>query len=217
MVRTVLIADDHPLFRDALRLAVLQADPFAITRDADSAAALFAILASGPAADMLLLDLRMPDSQGFSTLLRVRAEQPALPVIVVTAEESSDVIARARAYGAAGYIVKSARLSEISQVIGKALHGEPLDAHWPQGIDDRDPDRLAERIASLSPTQLKVLLAVLDGRLNKQIAYDLNVSEVTIKAHMTAVFRKLNVINRTQAVLAAQALGLSARMPIAAQ
>lgn len=206
---TVLIADDHPLFRDALRMAVQMAVPEAAILEAGSAAALFEAL-KHHAPDLLMLDLRMPDSDGLMTLLRARAGHPSLPVLVVSAEEDAAVIARARACGAAGYLKKSAGLMDMTGAIRRALAGEPgIWPATPASVDDA-----AQRLASLSPTQLRVLQGVLDGRLNKQIAYDLGISEVTVKAHMTAVFRKLGVLNRTQAVLLARDIGLTPPPPL---
>ena len=205
---SILIADDHPLFRDALAAAVAIAAPQSQVRQASGANAALEMLASHSDIMLLLLDLRMPDSRGYATLLAVRANHPDVPVIVVTAEESAEVVSRCRALGATGYLFKTASLERMTACISQALAGTTGESLWPKH-DVSEQSDMAQRIASLSPTQMRVLLGVLEGRLNKQIAYDLGVSEVTIKAHMTAVFRKLGVINRTQAVLAAQSLGLT--------
>jgi DNA-binding NarL/FixJ family response regulator len=215
-VRTVLIVDDHPLFRDALKMAVLATEPGAEVRTAASASELYKLLATDQPLALVLLDLRMPDSSGFAALLRMRAERPQVPVIVVTAEESAEALARAQTYGAAALVNKSAELSRISQTIRAVLDHGKAGFAWPDVPADATQDT-AQRIAKLSPTQLRVLMGVLEGRLNKQIAYDLGVSEVTVKAHMTAVFRKLGVLNRTQAVLAARSIGLSPQEAIPAE
>ncbi len=214
---SVLIADDHPLFREALALAVKIAGPTITICHAASATAALQQLDLQSDISLLLLDLRMPDSSGYATLLKVRAEHPKLPVVVITAEESDEVAQRCRSYGAAGFLRKSAPLEKMTQLISDVLTGAVSEDYWPLPSPTSSGDEMASRIATLSPTQLKMLMGVLEGRLNKQIAFDLNVSEVTIKAHMTSVFRKLHVINRTQAVLAAQSIGLSPISGMAAE
>lgn len=204
----VLIADDHPLFRAALKLALMRARPDAHAIEADSLSAALAAAAREPALALVLLDLRMSDSQGFSGLAQLHAERPDTPILVVTGVEQLDAPQRARQFGAVGFISKSRELGDIADAIDRALKGE-VDAH-PLAADDAEVSDMAERIASLTPTQLKVLLGVLAGKLNKQIAFELNVAEATVKAHMTSVLRKLNVLNRTQAALAVRALELDA-------
>jgi DNA-binding NarL/FixJ family response regulator len=204
---TVLIADDHPLFRQALQLAVARARPgtriieTTSLRDALDAARL------SPDLDLVLLDLRMSDCQGFAGLAQLHAERPGVPILVVSGVDQSDAEARARRFGAVGFVPKAADLDAIARAIDAAMRGE-VQAACAEPPEERELSDVADRIASLTPTQLKVLLGVLAGRLNKQIAYDLNIAEATVKAHMTAVLRKLNVLNRTQAALAARALAL---------
>jgi DNA-binding NarL/FixJ family response regulator len=153
----------------------------------------------------------MPDNRGFAGLAALHAERPQTPIIVVSAADAAQVAPRAREYGAIGFLSKAAKLDAIAGAVRQALDGARcLDADRPAAASGDD---LSQRISSLTPTQLKVLLGLLEGRLNKQIAYDMAISEATVKAHMTAVFRKLNVRNRTQAVLAAQALGLEMAEP----
>jgi len=209
--RTILVADDHPLFRDALKIAVLRAAPDASIIEVSSVAE--AIRAASERADLtlILLDLWMPDSQGFFGLAQMRASFPSIPIMVVTAADQPEALSRALDYGAAGFIAKSAKLPDIETAIGAVLAG----SRWPPDatvVTETQPDPLADmaqRIASLTPAQLKVLQGVLQGRLNKQIAHEMEISEATVKAHMTAVFRKLGVASRTQAVLAARALELA--------
>lgn len=204
----ILVADDHPLFRDALKLAIARAAPGARIIEAASIGETLAAVRAEPQIDLLLLDLMMPDSKGFAGLAALHLERPGLPVVVVSAAEAAEAAARSREYGAIGFLNKGAGLDEISDVIARALSGaRDLDG-WATTESDPDLDDMARRIRTLTPAQLKVLLGLLEGRLNKQIAYDMSISEATVKAHMTAVFRKLNVRNRTQAVLAARALAL---------
>ncbi|TAN06861.1 MAG: response regulator transcription factor [Rhodanobacteraceae bacterium] len=207
----ILIADDHPLFRDALRRAVVTALPDAAVRPADSVQALLGLLEQFPNADLLLLDLHMPGAHGFSALAHIRGQYPALPIVVVSVHEEARVARRALAHGAAAYIPKSADGQDIVAAIRAVLDGEIwtprglLDVH---GRLDADETAAAARIASLTPQQFRVMTMIAGGLLNKQIAYELGVSEATVKAHMTAIMRKLNVNNRTQVALTAQALAV---------
>jgi DNA-binding NarL/FixJ family response regulator len=211
---TILVADDHPLFRDALKLALRRVAPTAPVLEAGDVAGALSCIRAEPGIHLILLDLMMADSNGFSGLASIRAALPQAIIIVVTAADASQAAARAREFGANGFLSKSADLSAIEAVVRRALDGEAeLDGFDVSGDPAPDLDAMAARIASLTPAQLKVLLALLNGRLNKQIAYDMSISEATVKAHMTAVFRKLNVRNRTQAVLAARALGLDMEQP----
>lgn len=206
---TILVADDHPLFRDALKIAVIRASPSATVLEAGSVAEAADQVRGADRLDLILLDLRMPDAEGFSGLALLHAERPGTPIIVISALDAADAAVRARRYGAAGFLSKTADLNTIQAVVSEALSGRSaLTALGAQTEEEAEIDDMAARIATLTPAQIKVLLGVLAGRLNKQIAHDLNISEATVKAHMTAVFRKLGVQNRTQAVIAARALGL---------
>jgi DNA-binding NarL/FixJ family response regulator len=166
--------------------------------------------AASEAADSLklvLLDLKMPGAVGYSGIALLHAECPGVPILVVSSAEGRHAADEARAFGAVGFLSKDADLGQIEAAIGAALNGAPPPASpAPEPVD-----AVRREVAGLTPTQLKVLLAVLDGKLNKQIAFDLAMSEATVKAHMTAIMRKLDVQNRTQAALAARALGLDLR------
>lgn len=155
-------------------------------------------------ADLVLLDLKMPGSRGFSSLLYLRQQHPELPVIVVSATEDSQVIAKARDFGAVGYITKSSSVGSIEDAIEAVLAGE---THFPECLGSAaEGSEMAARLASLTAQQIKVLTTLSDGKLNKQMAFELGVSEATIKAHMTAIMRKLGCNSRTQAALIAQQL-----------
>lgn len=212
---TVVVADDHPLMRAALRQTVGAALPQSRLIEADSFDALTTAL-SGPAAeaDLVLLDLHMPGIHGFVGLLTLRANFPAIPVIIVSATEDANVIRRAMDYGASGYVPKSAAPADFAAALTAVLAGDvwtPSAAD--DGADDEQDADLARRIAGLTPQQLRVLVMLTDGKLNKQIAYELAVSEATVKAHVSAILRKLNVNSRTQAVIAAGRLSLEAPAP----
>ncbi|MGQ2974023.1 MAG: LuxR C-terminal-related transcriptional regulator, partial [Brevundimonas mediterranea] len=148
----------------------------------------------------------LSDSEGMAGLAAVRAEHPVVPVAVVSASEEASVVRRALALGAAGFIPKSAALPQMVEAITAVLAG---DAWAPETPEAAGEDDLAARVASLTPSQLRILEGLKAGRLNKQIAFDLGVSEATIKAHLTSVFRKLGVYNRTQAVILAQQMDLT--------
>ncbi|MBV7314563.1 response regulator transcription factor [Shewanella sp. NIFS-20-20] len=205
----IIIADDHPLFRNALRQALTNA--FADTRwfEADCADALQQLLDTPKNSyDLILLDLQMPGSHGYSTLIHLRNHFAHVPVVVISAYEDNLTISRAIHYGSSGFIPKSASMETLCDALTTILYG---DIWLPSGvqlhsIDDQTEDPIANKLAELTPQQYKVLQMFAEGLLNKQIAYDLGVSEATIKAHATAIFRKLGVRNRTQAVIALQQL-----------
>jgi DNA-binding NarL/FixJ family response regulator len=154
--------------------------------------------------DLVLFDLSMPGARGFSGLMYLRAQYPAVPVCVVSASEDQGTIRRSLALGAAGFVPKSSPPGQIREAIEAILRG----GTWmPPGLDVAgrwsEDEALAGRLRSLTPQQLRVLMMMGEGLLNKQIAYELNVSEATVKAHVSAVLQKLGVENRTKAVLAA--------------
>lgn len=201
----IVIADDHPLFREALVSAVRKARPDAGVVECSSFAEADAALAKEPV-DLLLLDLKLSDVEGMTGLNLVRANHPAVPVVVVSASEEPHTVRRSLAVGASGFIPKSASLDTMVEAITQILDGET----WAPDVGEAEGEEadLQSRIASLTPSQLRILEGLKAGRLNKQIAYDLGVTEATIKAHLTSVFRKLGVQNRTQAVILSQQIDL---------
>ncbi|GAA5233790.1 response regulator transcription factor [Verticiella sediminum] len=207
---TLLIVDDHPLFREALRSAVQRVLPGALLHEADDVDGLYALADEHPDADLLLMDLSMPGAHGFSALVHLRARHPQMPVVMVSGREEPAVVHRALHHGALGFIPKSADSRTIGTAISAVLDGErwvpPQIAAAPP-VDDAESE-VAQRIRELTPQQFRVLQMLGSGRLNKQIAYDMGVSEATIKAHVTAILRKLGATNRTQAVLLAGRLAV---------
>lgn len=207
----ILIADDHPLFRDALQRAVKTALPQAKVHGADGVQALLGLIEQFPNADLLLLDLHMPGAHGFSALAHIRGQSPALPIIVVSVHEEARVARRAIAHGASAYIPKSAASGDIVAAIRAVLDGEVWVPRGLLSVEvglDPDETATAARVATLTPQQFRVLTMISAGQLNKQIAYELGVSEATVKAHMTVIMRKLGVNNRTQVALAARRLAI---------
>lgn len=206
----IIIADDHPLFRqallDTLKVKLTQTNWV----EAQTIEELEQQLVANQQADLLLLDLNIPGAHGFNTLIHVRNHYPQIPVVVVSAHEDHDTIAKAMEYGAAGFVPKSTPVATIFEAIQQVLMGQlwvPA-SHQAESNDENHSD-IGERVASLTQQQYRILMMFAQGLLNKQIAYELNVSEATIKAHATAIFRKLDVRNRTQAVVAISQLDIN--------
>lgn len=204
---TIIIADDHPLFRGALKQAlggqdsapgsgprIVEAADFDSARKAAS---------DNPDADLMLLDLAMPGTSGLTGLMMIRAEYQNIPVAVISATDDTPTIRRALELGASAFISKSSGIEDIRAAIDTVLQG----GFWtPPGFDaerENDPEieTLIGRLKTLTPQQTRVLGMIGEGLLNKQIAFELGVSEATIKAHVSAILLKLNVDSRTQAVI----------------
>jgi DNA-binding NarL/FixJ family response regulator len=200
-----LIIDDHPLFREALGSALQLVYPDAETAEARLIEDALAILESGQGFDLALLDLSIPDVQGFEGLLRIRTGHPRLPVVVVSGHEDPRVVSQALSYGAAGFVPKSARKDELARAIRDVMDGAVyVPANYAEQVENPGGDGLTElvkRLATLTPQQMRVLGMLRQGRLNKQIAYELQVGETTVKAHVSEILRKLRVYSRTQAVI----------------
>ena len=206
----IIIADDHPLFRQAL-LSTLKTK-FAQTTwlEAQTIEALEQLLTDNNDSDLVLLDLNIPGAHGFNTLIHVRTHFPQIPVVIVSAYEDQETISKAMEFGAAGFVPKSTPVEDIFSAIQQVLSGDLwLPANFQPLTPSQDSSNIAERVSSLTQQQYRILMMFAQGMLNKQIAYDLNVSEATIKAHATAIFRKLDVRNRTQAVIAIGQLDLT--------
>lgn len=200
-----LIVDDHPLFREALQSALHTAYPDAETADARSVPEADQMLKGDRAFDLVLLDLNLPGVKGFEGLLHFRTNYPRLPVVIVSGHEEPRIVSEAIAYGASGFIPKSTRRSDLATAVQAVMGGAvylPADYREPEAApDDADRRELIGRMATLTPQQLRVLQMLREGLLNKQIAYELQVGETTVKAHVSEILRKLNVYSRTQAVI----------------
>ncbi len=201
----LVIADDHPLFRDALRQAVASVLTSAKIDEAGSFEDLTALLEQDSDVDLILLDLSMPGISGFSGLIYLRAQYPAIPVVIVSASDDGATIRRSLDFGASGFIPKRFGVDTLRDAIVKVMEGDvwvPPDTDLTSAVDP-DMTRLRDRLVTLTPQQVRVLMMLSEGLLNKQIAYELGVSEATIKAHVSAILQKLGVESRTQAVIAA--------------
>jgi DNA-binding NarL/FixJ family response regulator len=208
-VLTILIADDHPLFRGALRQAIAGLEPAPQIIEAADFASARKAAAQNDEIDMLLLDLTMPGMNGLSGVMSLRAEFPGLAVIVVSASDDQTTIRRVFELGASGFIPKSASAEEIRAAVETVASGGIAEPKAFQAGDEQDLEvgDLMKRLQTLTPQQARVLNMLSEGLLNKQIAYELGVSEATIKAHVSAVLLKLNVDSRTQAVIQLSKLG----------
>jgi DNA-binding NarL/FixJ family response regulator len=200
----ILIADDHPLFRGALRQAVISAVQGVDVVEAGDFDSVSKELEDYPQVDLVLLDLAMPGGRGFSGLLYLRAQHPSVPVVVISAKDDHSVIRRCLDLGTSGFIPKTTDVETMRNAIRMILDG----GVWvPQDVVGKPADPieggLVRRLSSLTPQQVRVLMMLSQGLLNKQIAYELSVSEATIKAHVSAILQKLGVESRTQAVITA--------------
>ncbi|MGB0682259.1 MAG: response regulator [Magnetovibrionaceae bacterium] len=203
----LLVADDHPLFRDALTSVIRGAwgevsiQEVSNISDAEHAAK------ADPDLDLIMLDLNMPGSEGFSGLMQLRQAAPTIPVVMVSAEDDAEVIRRALTCGAAGFIPKSANKDTIEQAMRHVLDGQtyvPVEAEAALKKPPRGDVEMEDRLSLLTPAERGVLHLLTQGKPNKIIAYELDIKESTVKAHISAILRKLGVHSRTQAVLAAR-------------
>jgi len=207
----VIVADDHPLFRTAIKEALQESQGETTFLEASSFETLQELVDQNRDVDLVLLDLHMPGVSGFAGLVYLCKRYPSVPVVIISANEDPLVIQRALDHGAAGFIPKSSDIKTITNAIGEILMGEiwaPVSKQANLPGNNVSEVALAERMSQLTPQQFKVLMSVSQGLLNKQIAYDMGISEATVKAHVTAIMNKLGVSNRTQAVLAASKLNV---------
>jgi DNA-binding NarL/FixJ family response regulator len=199
-----LIADDHPLFRDAMVGALKPLFIMSEMIQSDSLDSTLQALSLHPDTDLVLLDLHMPGCENFYGIMRVSEDYPHIPIAVVSASDSVEVVSRVMGFGAKGFIPKSTSTQQIAQALQSIMAG---NSWLPQGMSEKisavDDEYIgvAQKVAELTPKQFQVLKLLQDGLLNKQIGYNLNITEATVKAHISAIFRKLDVNTRTQAVL----------------
>jgi DNA-binding NarL/FixJ family response regulator len=197
---TIIIAEDHPMFRAALALTLRRLMPDSLLREVASHDELEKALAEGGEVRLVLLDLRIPGAHGLSSLVFLRAEYPSISVAIISGGAYAETIDRARQLGASAFIPKSAPIDTIAQALSCVIRGEL----WFPEHDDGAPGRslqLQEQLTTLTQQQFRVLKYLAEGMLNKQIADKLDVSEGTVRAHVTAILRKLHVSTRTQAVI----------------
>lgn len=199
-----IIADDHPLFRGALRQAIEGMFSGISIAEASTIQEVSSMLEASPETDLVMLDLNMPGVRGYSGLMYLRAQYPTVPVMIVSAVEDHSIIRRCVEFGAAGFVPKSLGTDSIRDAISAVMAGGiwiPSDVSLEE-VDGQVTD-LVKRLSTLTPQQVRVLMMLSEGLLNKQIAFELSVSEATVKAHVSAILQKLGVESRTQAVIAA--------------
>lgn len=209
----VIIADDHPLFRTALKQAIVECIDDDETLEVDNFHDLLKAVGMNDSLELVFLDLHMPGNDGFTGLTQLQNHFPDIVVIMVSSDDNSETMQKAINFGAAAFIPKSADLSTIAKAIDTVLEGgiwlpEHIEFNADQQIDVAH-QRLAKQLSQLTPQQYIVLTRIADGQLNKQIAYDLDIKETTVKKHVSAILLKLEVNNRTLAGLAYQQLMLS--------
>ncbi|MFV1850064.1 MAG: response regulator [Thalassospira sp.] len=210
----ILIADDHPLVRGALKQALsTELDNVTVFEAGSLFEAFDQIESRKGDIDLVLLDLHMPGMNGFTGLFSLRASYPDIPVSIVSASQELPVVRRSIEYGASAFVPKSAPVDQIGLAVKTVLDGGMWMPDWAReamenGPADDEATGLAEKIGQLTPQQLRVLNMLTEGKLNKQIAYELDVTEATVKAHVSAILRKLSVHSRTQAVIIARELQL---------
>ncbi|WP_420465304.1 LuxR C-terminal-related transcriptional regulator [Panacagrimonas sp.] len=201
----LVIADDHPLFRAAILQTLSDFTGAVAPIEVASVKMLEEAMQAHDDVDLVLLDLHMPGARGFSSLIYLRGERPELPVIVISSNDHPRTIRRAEQFGAAAFVPKSAPVEQILDAVGKVMAG---DVWFPEAVAERsaEDDQLAQQLAQLTPQQVRVLMCLADGLLNKQIAHELGLAENTVKVHVTAILRKLGCYSRTQAAVLVRSL-----------
>ncbi len=219
MKKNIILAEDHPLLRTALKLALQDALGPVICSEAESIDVLQRIMEKKEDPDLVLLDLNMPGAHGFSGLHFLKGNYPECPVVVISAYEETQLMVEAMNIGAAGYIPKSAQHQELKEALQKIVQGETWFTKEAQVAFNTNQypthsnTAINKGLQTLTPQQFRILGMIGNGLLNKQIGYELNISEATVKAHVTAIFKKIKVQNRTQAVIALKAMGLEHNLP----
>ena len=206
-----VIADEHPLFREARQGALANHYSDLQLREAEDLDSTLVALQEDDDLDLLLLDLHMPGSGDLYGLIRIREDYPLVPIAIISGTEDPAVVAKCIGFGALGFIPKSLPSLEIAAAIDVILQGDtwvPAEVRGRLAELTNEEQELAKKVADLTPQQYRVLLLLHEGLLNKQIAYQLNITEATVKAHITAIFKKLGVYSRTQAVLLVERLQL---------
>lgn len=208
-MKRILVVDGQPLMRQAVGLVVKSLWPKAMVSEAGSLDEMSTALRAGAPVGLVVLDPMLSDADGLSALVALQKDLPGVPVVVFSSRRDSQIVASSYVLGAAGFISKSAVMSDMAAALARAGAGErvfPVGTRAEVLTEAQEAAVARKRLDDLSATQLRVLINVADGRLNKQVAADMNVTEATIKAHMSAIFRKLKVHNRAQAILAVQPL-----------
>lgn len=200
-----LIIDDHPLFCDALELTLKSVASFTEVSTADCLEAALLRLENQTPPSLILLDLNLPDVSGLDGLIRLKRRVEKTPIIIVSSMTDNSIINAAITAGASGFVPKHSRRSVFKEAIAQITEGGVFKpSGFIEGNANTQTHETISRLSSLTNQQARILELICEGKLNKQIAYDLSIAETTVKAHVTAIMRKLGVQSRTQAVLVAQ-------------
>lgn len=212
---SILIVDDHPLFCDALELTLRSVMPNRRIKTADTFAGALVQLEGEKAPALIALDLNLPDTNGVDGVIEMRRRAQQSPIIVVSSLNDNRMISAVMAAGANGFVPKHSARGIFEDAIASITAGRPyLPASYSANDATKTPEvEAVERLALLTAQQARILDLICEGKLNKQIAYDLSIAETTVKAHITAIMRKLGVQSRTQAVLVAQNARFSTILP----
>lgn len=209
-----LIVDDHPLFCDALELTLKSVADFSMVRTANCLDAALKQLDGLPPPSIILLDLNLPDVSGLEGLLRLKRSSEKSRIIIVSSLTENAVINSAIAAGASGYVPKHSSRSTFKEAMDDIAAGKVFKpGGFVEGEDPTPDTKSVERLSTLTKQQARILYLICDGKLNKQIAYELSIAETTVKAHVTAIMRKLGVQSRTQAVLVAHEAKFTSLLP----
>ncbi len=212
--RWALVVDDHPLFCDALELTLKLVADFKIVRTADCLGTALTVLQQHDAPALVILDLNLPDVNGLDGLIRLKRQVEKAPVVIVSSMTDNPIISAAIAAGAAGFVPKHSPRTVFKDAIDHIERGEIFKpSGYVEGASPNGHDETVSRLSSLTNQQARILELICEGKLNKQIAFDLTIAETTVKAHVTAIMRKLGVQSRTQAVLVAQNARFSSVLP----
>ncbi|EBA01977.1 two component transcriptional regulator, LuxR family protein [Rhodobacterales bacterium HTCC2150] len=210
----VLIIDDHPLFCDALKLTLGSIANFNKIVAVDNLQAAISELSTSPLPSLILLDLNLPDASGLNGLLKLKRVADNCPIIIVSSMTDTALIEGAITAGASGYVPKHSHRSVFKQAIDMIKEGGQFKPHgFTENVSTTVQDTVISRLASLTNQQARILELICEGKLNKQIAFELTIAETTVKAHVTAIMRKLQVHSRTQAVLVAQEAKYTESLP----
>ncbi|MBU2962352.1 response regulator transcription factor [Citreicella sp. C3M06] len=212
-----LVVDDHPLFCDALTLTLQSIADFEEIRTAGTLEKALSIVTNDALPDLVILDLNLPDVNGLDGLVRLRTAAPRAAILIASSMADNRMISHALKAGADGFVPKHSQRSVFRRAFEAVADGVPfvpdgyIDPHEPNS--DSPPDDALTRLGTLTNQQARILSLICEGKLNKQIAYDLTIAETTVKAHVTAIMRKLGVHSRTQAVLIAQEASFGRVLP----
>ncbi|MEP3787280.1 MAG: response regulator transcription factor [Ascidiaceihabitans sp.] len=209
-----LVIDDHPLFCDALELTLKSVTGFTQIKTADCLEKALATLEDVAPPALVILDLNLPDVNGLDGLIRLKRHAEKTPVIIVSSMTDNSIISGAIVAGAAGFVPKHSPRAVFKDAIEQIERGEIYKpAGYVESSGPSERDETVTRLSSLTNQQARILELICEGKLNKQIAYDLTIAETTVKAHVTAIMRKLGVQSRTQAVLVAQDARFASALP----